>query len=159
MVDSKLGLSLSHAPAAAVDEIGEAVSATMKTYKQAMRSSGTSETDTARLQRLRTMGLHVFPELPPQFYLIAWPAVVAFSLTTKTWGHALADALAPVRPSSGPWQSLILPAGVKEMLRATAVSSLRGVNKAHGGFDLDGKKIFFCLYVDSKIHCFNRDRQ
>ena len=40
---------------------------------------------------------------------MAWPALVAFSLGLKRWGHVLVNGLAEVKPNSDAWDRLVLP--------------------------------------------------
>lgn len=79
----------------------------------------------SRLERLRLAGITVFSALPKALELLCWPTVVAFSLTTKKWGHVLVDGLADLAPSSDPWDELVLPDKTKEMLLAMAESTRR----------------------------------
>ena len=49
--------------------------------------------------------------------------VVAFSLTTKQWGHVLVDGLVELCPNCDAWNQLVLPPKTKEILLAMAEST------------------------------------
>jgi hypothetical protein len=130
MVDSRRGLELGHAPASAIDDCGLAIAAATKAYRNAQRSQNGGESDQKRLERLKTAGLRVFPTVPASMEDVVWPTVVAFSLSSKVWGHVLIDGLREVRRSRVPWRQLVLPRKTKEMLIAMASSTVRGAADA-----------------------------
>ena len=47
---------------------------------------------------MRAAGLKVWARVPQCLQLLCFPTVVAFSLTTKRWGHVLVDCLQPIAP-------------------------------------------------------------
>jgi quinol monooxygenase YgiN len=125
VVDTRRGLDLGHAPAAAVDELGHAIAAVTKALRNIDRSLGQNDLPGKRLERIQSAGLTVWSVLPKPLELICWPTVVAFSLTTKQWGHVLVDGLVPLDPCREAWDQLVLPAKTKEMLLAMAESTRR----------------------------------
>jgi len=86
--------------------------------------------------------------------------VVAFSLTTKQWGHVLVDGLVDLRPCPDAWSQLVLKPKTKEILLAMAESTQRtGEAACHtngsGGVpryrfrdvvDTKGSGVLFLLY-------------
>lgn len=106
------------------------VAAVFKRYRQVARSATEKLTDIDRRARLREQGIRVFGALTPVLAATAWPAVVAFSLTTKQWGAVLIDALSPVPPSASAWHQLVLKPSIKEVLKATAASALKAATSA-----------------------------
>jgi hypothetical protein len=128
VVDTRRGLDLGHAPAAAVDDLGHAIAATTKTLRNIERSLGENDSTDKRRERLQAAGITVWSTLPKAMEMLCWPTVVAFSLTTKRWGHVLVDGLVDLSPSSDAWDELVLPHKTKELLLAMAESTRR-----HGG--------------------------
>lgn len=125
VVDTKRGLDLGHAPAASVDDLGVAIANTTKALRSIDRSLGDNESTEKRLERLQGAGITVWSELPKAMELLCWPTVVAFSLTTKQWGHVLVDGLVALQPSTDAWDQLVLKSQTKEMLLAMAESTQR----------------------------------
>jgi quinol monooxygenase YgiN len=126
VVDTRRGLDLGHAPAAAVDELGHAIAAVTKSLRNIDRALGENDSQEKRQERLQSAGIMVWSALPQPLELLCWPTVVAFSLTTKQWGHVLVDGLAELEPASNAWDQLVLPAETKEMLLAMVESTKRG---------------------------------
>jgi hypothetical protein len=108
------------APGAGFDGPGTAINATLKAYRVLLRSQMDGESAAARAERARVAQLRIFDRLPPELACIAWPAVVAFSITAKVWGHVIVHGLAPVAFALDAWDKVILPAKTKELLLATA---------------------------------------
>lgn len=126
MVDNERGLMLGHAPGVSYDGAGTAIQSTLKVYRVAVRATHENETEAAKQERVKNAQLRLFKHLPAHFEAIAWPAVVAFSFTWKTWGHVLTSGLNEVQFSDEPWEQLVLPARTKELLFASAYYNLSG---------------------------------
>jgi hypothetical protein len=120
VVDNVRGIMLGHSPGAGFDGPGTAINATLKAYRVLLRSQMDGESAVARAERARVAQLRIFDRLPPELACIAWPAVVAFSITAKVWGHVIVHGLSPVAFALDAWDKVILPAKTKELLLATA---------------------------------------
>lgn len=120
VVDNVRGIMLGHSPGAGFDGPGTAINATLKAYRVLLRSQMDGESAAARAERARVAQLRIFDRLPPELACIAWPAVVAFSITAKVWGHVIVHGLSPVAFAVDAWDKVILPAKTKELLLATA---------------------------------------
>ena len=53
-------------------------------------------------------GMVLFTSLPPELYEEAWPAVVGFSFTCKSWGDVLVEGLSAIRFDESAFQRLVL---------------------------------------------------
>lgn len=129
VVDSKMGLYLGHSPVTSLDDFGYAVAATVKAYKNAQRTEKENESESNKIERLKSSNIRVWKHLPPSLEVLCWPTTVAFSLTTKQWGHVLVDGLDDIKRDESAWNQLELPNRTKEILMAMATSALRGKNK------------------------------
>eukprot|EP00122_Pirum_gemmata_P006164 Pgem_evm1s5628 len=122
VVDTARGTDLGHAPANSNDNLGAEISLTIKQLKNVQRSMKGSSSMKLKSEKLVAAGLRVCTKLSTTSKLICWPAVIAFSLTTKIWGHVLLDSLTPVKPSIDAWNQLVLPTRTKEMLLSMAAT-------------------------------------
>lgn len=127
IIDAKSAMELGHIPASPVDEVGAAIAITMKAYKQSERGAQANETMEKRQQRLKGMHILAWDHVPEGG--MPWPCVVAFSLTTKSWGHVLVSGLSSIQPNADPWRQLVLPGKTKEIILSTAMMCLRGKGK------------------------------
>mmetsp|Transcript_548 Transcript_548/g.1228 ORF Transcript_548/g.1228 Transcript_548/m.1228 type:complete len:631 (-) Transcript_548:146-2038(-) len=125
IVDTKRGLELGHAPAAAADDVGSAIALETKKLRTVQRALSGDATDKQRQERLQCNGLRMWRTLPKHVSLLCWPTAVAFSLTLKQWGFVLVDGLEECERSRDAWDQLVLPERTKEMLLAMASSTQR----------------------------------
>lgn len=144
VIDNENGLKLGHAPGAAYDAVGVAMMSTLKAYRAALAAQREGESPQARKERLQRSQLRLFDTLPDELRAIAWPAVIAFSLTTKTWGHLLIDGVHDIAFNDALWDRLVLPARTKELMLATSAcwQSSALVAEADGS----GSGALFLLY-------------
>lgn len=141
VVDTQRGLDLGHAPAAAVDDLGFAIAATSKALRNINRALDENESAEKRVERLQAAGITIWSALPQSLEILCWPTVVAFSLTTKQWGHVLVDGLVGLKPSSEAWDQLVLKQQTKEMLLAMAESTQRHRKPAAPGVGGGGEEM------------------
>jgi hypothetical protein len=73
IVDTRRGLDLGHAPAAAVDDICVAIATTTKALRSIDRAMGENESADKRQERLAAAGISTWSELPKTMELLCWP--------------------------------------------------------------------------------------
>ena len=129
MIDNYRGLMLGHSPGTTYDNAGIAIQSTLKVYRAVERATREGESAAKRAERLKTASLVLMEHLPTQLACLCWPAVVAFSFTSKCWGHVVLDGLSKVDFSDEPWDNLVLPPSTKEMLLATSKFWVSGSSK------------------------------
>lgn len=110
-------MALGHSVAPGNDPACLAVQATINAYRSAQRARA-SGNDADLRERIKQAGLRLYDahEVPHALAHLVWPAVVAFSLGLKRWGHVLVNGLTKVEPSSNAWDKLVLPASKKVAL-------------------------------------------
>eukprot|EP00121_Abeoforma_whisleri_P013512 Awhi_evm1s12466 len=146
VVDSARGIELGHSPANSNDNLGAEISVTIKLLKNVQRSMKGSSDSKLKSEKLQASGLRISSKLSKTRTLIAWPAVVAFSLTTKTWGHVLLDSLTSVTPSLDAWNQLVLPDRTKEMLLSMTASPMFPRYTYEDIVESKGGGVLFLLY-------------
>jgi hypothetical protein len=147
VVDSVRGSALGHSPSNSYDELGLSIAATMKALRniQSALSKDTSKSG-QREERLASAGIRVYSMVTPRSLLICWPAVVAYSLTMKQWGHVLIDGLRPVEPDQSAWDQVVLPFETKEMLLSMTSVPKAPRYKFHDVVETKGSGVLFLLY-------------
>ena len=71
VVDTRRGLELGHAPAAAVDDLGLAIATATKAIRSVHRALGENESD-KRQERMKAAGITVWSLLPKCMELLCW---------------------------------------------------------------------------------------
>ena len=129
VVDSLRGLQLGYSPASRADDVGEAISNVMKTYRQLMQQEETTE---SLNEKLKFYSIYVYSSFPRD--RSPWPTAVGFSVTLKSWGFVIIDHLKTVQPNFSAWNTLVLPPMTKEMLLALSSFKAQGaaLNQQHG---------------------------
>jgi hypothetical protein len=107
-------MALGHNVAPGNDAASLGVQATVNAYRSAQRARATGN-DADLIERIKQAGLRLVDagSVPRVLAHLVWPAVVAFSLGLKRWGHVLVNGLTKVEPNSNAWEKLVLPASKK----------------------------------------------
>jgi len=88
----------------------------------------------------------LFSQLPEEYLALAWPTLVGFSLTSKSWGDVSIDGLKEIDFDESIFERLVLPDTRKQMIKAL----VKHTSCAGGGFrDLvkgKGEGTVFLLY-------------
>jgi AAA+ superfamily predicted ATPase len=113
MIDMARGASLGHYPCRGVDEATLAIIQLSERYQQWMSKRSQLHAD---LQDDDTM--LIWENVPEEFQIICWPALVGFSFTTKVWGHVLVDGLSRITFQDQAFDRLVLSKERKQLIRA-----------------------------------------
>ena len=76
----------------------------------------------ARSQSLEDESLIVWDEVPEEFLITCWPALVGFSFSAKSWGHVLVDGLAEIDSQDHAFDHLVLSQERTQIIRAVVRS-------------------------------------
>mmetsp|Transcript_19255 Transcript_19255/g.28223 ORF Transcript_19255/g.28223 Transcript_19255/m.28223 type:complete len:868 (-) Transcript_19255:164-2767(-) len=107
----------------------------MRALKQAKGDSDTTSSDDD--------GMVLFDKIPTDYLELTWPAVVGFSFTSKTWGEVLVDGLSHIKFDDTVFDSLVLPAARKRMVKALVRHSNDAFNDIISG---KGEGSVFLMY-------------
>lgn len=90
----------------------------------------------------------LFSQIPEEYLALAWPTLVGFSLTSKSWGDVTIDGLKEIDFDESIFERLVLPDSRKQMIKALVKHT--ACAGAEGGFrDLvegKGEGTVFLLY-------------
>lgn len=111
MVDMARGASLGHFPCHGMDEATLAVIQLSGRYRQWLSKRSHSESS-------QTESLLIWDQVPEEFLITCWPALVGFSFTAKVWGHVLVSGLSNIGFQDQAFDSLVLSQERKQMIRA-----------------------------------------
>jgi ATPase family protein associated with various cellular activities (AAA) len=133
MVDMARGASLGHHPCQGVDEATLAIIQLAGRYRQWMSK-----------RRIQSEppgndALVLWDQVPDEFVMMCWPALVGFSFTAKAWGHVLVDGLSPIDFQDQAFDRLVLSQERKQLIRAV-VRSGTGTGSTPQTQDLIGGK-------------------
>jgi SpoVK/Ycf46/Vps4 family AAA+-type ATPase len=123
----------------------------MRAIKQAKKSGGDTVVGTTKQDLAYVAvpkddvgtGMILFDSVPDDYLEMAWPAVVGFSFTSKTWGEVLVDGLSEIEFDETVFENLVLPAARKRMVKALVRHSNDAFNDIISG---KGEGSVFLLY-------------
>ena len=113
MVDMARGASLGHHPCQGVDGATLAVIQLAGRYRHWLSK---------RSEAHQSDALVVWNEVPDEFLITFWPALVGFSFTAKTWGHVLISGLSDIEFQDRAFDRLVLSQDRKQLIRAVVRS-------------------------------------
>ena len=125
IVDVKTGLNLGYAPCSRVGSLGTSMAMITKVYLDYLRKSSNDNVNLDEMNNENAGLFTAFDSFPSGINAQPWPCVVAFSMSTKSWGYAVVDRLVPVLPDPRPWSELVLPVESKEMLMSLAKTKIQ----------------------------------
>lgn len=111
MVDSARGASLGHHPCQGVDEATLSIIQLSTRHRQWLSKRSQSDSQ-------QSDALVVFENIPEEFLITLWPALVGFSFTAKTWGHVLVSGLSEIKFQDHAFDKLVLSHERKQLIRA-----------------------------------------
>ena len=111
MVDMARGASLGHYASQGVDEITVAIIQLARRYRQWLSRRSQSEP-------AETESLLLWDQVPDEFLITCWPALVGFSFSAKAWGHVLIDGLSHINFQDQAFDRLVLSQERKQIIRA-----------------------------------------
>ncbi|KAH6694140.1 P-loop containing nucleoside triphosphate hydrolase protein [Plectosphaerella plurivora] len=116
MVDMARGASLGHHPCQGVDEVTLAIIQLAGRYRQWMSKRRTQS------EPSDSDALVLWDQVPDEFVMTCWPALVGFSFTAKAWGHVLVDGLSSIDFQDQAFDRLVLSQERKQLIRAVVRS-------------------------------------
>ena len=125
IVDVKTGLNLGYAPCSRVGSLGTSMAMITKVYLDYLRKSSNDNVNLDEMNNENAGLFTAFDSFPSGINAQPWPCVVAFSMSTKSWGYAIVDRLIPVLPDPRPWSELVLPVESKEMLMSLVKTKIQ----------------------------------
>ncbi|KAG9254327.1 P-loop containing nucleoside triphosphate hydrolase protein [Emericellopsis atlantica] len=114
MVDMARGASMGHSPCQGVDEATLSIVQLAGRYRQWLSKRSQS----SRLETPETESLFIWDQVPQEFLITCWPALVGFSFTAKIWGHVLVDGLSHIDFQDQAYDRLVLSQERKQLIRA-----------------------------------------
>lgn len=113
MVDMARGASSGHHPCQGVDEATLAIIQLAERYRLWLAKRPSS-----REAPMDTESMLVCDEVPEDFHIMCWPALVGFSFTAKVWGHVIVDGLSYINFHDHAFDRLVLSEERKQLVRA-----------------------------------------
>ncbi|RGP75351.1 p-loop containing nucleoside triphosphate hydrolase [Fusarium longipes] len=111
MIDMARSASLGYHPCQGVDEATLAIIQLSSRYRQWLSRRDRSDS-------LDDGSLYLWDDVPDDFLIFCWPALVGFSFTAKTWGFVLADGLSNINFHNQAFDKLVLSQERKQIIRA-----------------------------------------
>ncbi|KAK3179686.1 hypothetical protein K4F52_008935 [Lecanicillium sp. MT-2017a] len=111
MIDAVRGASLGHFPCQGMDEATLAIIGLSRRYLQWLSRHGQSEI-------AESESLCIWDQVPQEFRITCWPALVGFSFTAKAWGHVLVAGLSSIGFQDQAFDRLVLSAERKQIIQA-----------------------------------------
>ncbi|CZS83054.1 unnamed protein product [Fusarium graminearum] len=122
MIDMARSASLGYHPCRGVDEATLAIIQLSSRFRQ--WSSKRDQSDA-----LNDESLYLWDNVPNEFLVFCWPALVGFSFTAKAWGFVLADGLSDINFQNQAFDKLVLSQERKQIIRAVVrCGTLKEVN-------------------------------
>ena len=59
----------------------------------------------------------IWDEVPQEFWITCWPALVGFSFSAKAWGHVLVDGLSHIEFQDHAFDRLVLSQERKQLIK------------------------------------------
>jgi hypothetical protein len=111
MIDMVRSASLGYHPCQGVDEATLAIIQLSSRYRQWLsRRDGSDSLDDE--------SLYLWDDVPNEFLIFCWPALVGFSFSAKAWGFVLADGLSDINFQNQAFEKLVLSQERKQIIRA-----------------------------------------
>mmetsp|Transcript_29519 Transcript_29519/g.59341 ORF Transcript_29519/g.59341 Transcript_29519/m.59341 type:complete len:900 (+) Transcript_29519:399-3098(+) len=124
------------------DDMIEGLKMKVKEYKLHLKLANAKE----HISSSSSGDMLLFSQLPEEYLALAWPTLVGFSLTSKSWGDVSIDGLKEIDFDESIFERLVLPDTRKHMIKAL----VKHTSCAGGGFrDLvkgKGEGTVFLLY-------------
>ncbi|KAI7769396.1 hypothetical protein LZL87_012837 [Fusarium oxysporum] len=111
MVDMARSASLGYYPCQGVDEASVAIIQLSSRYRHWLSKRDCSSS-------LDNESLYLWDDVPHEFLIFCWPALVGFSFTAKTWGFVLAHGLSYINFQNQAFDKLVLSQERKQIIRA-----------------------------------------
>lgn len=111
MVDVARGTSLEYYPCNGADEGILAIKRLSLRYRQWSTKRDRSDPPDEE-------SIYLWDDVPNEFLIYCWPALVGFSFTAKAWGFVLADGLSDIMFQEQAFDKLVLSQERKELVRA-----------------------------------------
>jgi hypothetical protein len=144
VLDFDAALENGHSISVGRDDMIEGLQMKMKEYKLHQKLAGAKENNASA----RGGDMILFSQIPEEYLSLAWPTLVGFSLTSKSWGDVIVDGLKEIDFDESIFERLVLPDTRKQMIKAL----VKHTSCAKGGFrDLvkgKGEGTVFLLYGD-----------
>ncbi|KAJ3392255.1 hypothetical protein HDU84_004520 [Entophlyctis sp. JEL0112] len=123
VLDIARGITLGHYPSRGSDEATLAMMQAVNRYKRALLAAPPPNVRHVNEDGTTLVPPHADGQLlmhapPPSLHHLVWPAVVGFSLATKSWGHILVDNLRQIAFNDAAFDQLVLAPERKRLIRA-----------------------------------------
>ncbi|CAJ1952298.1 unnamed protein product [Cylindrotheca closterium] len=117
MVDTQGSYEAGHSLGIASNDM--IITAIKYKYKEYMLHQRKMEQDAkSGLKQSNDHNLILFDDIPDDYLEMSWPAVIGFSFTSNSWGEVLVDGLSDIQFDETVFDSLVLPASRKRMVKA-----------------------------------------
>jgi hypothetical protein len=144
VLDLDAAVENGHSLAVGREDMIEGLQMKMKEYKLHQKLAGAKESNSSACGG----DMILFSQIPDEYLALAWPTLVGFSLTSKSWGDVIIDGLKEIEFDESIFERLVLPDNRKQMIKAL----VKHTSCAEGGFrDLvkgKGEGTVFLLYGD-----------
>ena len=118
VLDGAKGMELGHHPSQGSSEADLALINACGRYRRSfLHNESASKLSVARASA-EGMLLFDHADIPAELQALLWPALVGFSLATKSWGRVLIESLQPIQFDDSAFDQLVLPEARKRLIRA-----------------------------------------
>ena len=142
VLDLDAAMDNGHSLSIGRDDMIEGLKMKMKEYKFHLKLADAKEHRSSP----SSGDMLLFSQIPEEYLALAWPTLVGFSLTSKSWGDVTIDGLKEIDFDESIFERLVLPDSRKQMIKAL----VKHTACAEGGFrDLvegKGEGTVFLLY-------------
>ena len=113
MIDVARGASFGHYPSQAADEPSLAIIELSRRYRQWSLQRQSSQNTSNEAETL-----YIWDDVPSEFLITCWPALVGMSFTAKAWGHVLVSGLSSIAFQEHAFDQLLLSPERKKLVKA-----------------------------------------